>query len=262
MTTSSSDRPVIVKNPNPLNTILVVLLILASFMIGNLYSRVQMLEGGSYRNNQKAVVTKTQPAVNDQAAGAAAPVAGVHVGDVAEEIGVDRAAFDTCYTSGEFASAVSDDETTGKNAGVTGTPGTVIINNQGQAELIPGAYPYDDIKLKVDAYLAGDGQSTGLAVAPVTADDHIIGDINSPVILIEYSDLECPFCQRFHPTMEQVMTEYEGQVAWVYRHFPLDGLHPNARKAAEASECVASIAGNNAFWEYLSALFTTGRFST
>lgn len=95
-------------------------------------------------------------------------------------------------------------------------------------------------------------------VRPVSSEDHINGNPNAPVKIVEYSDFECPFCKRFHTTMNQVMDEYgkNGQVAWVYRHFPLDQLHPiKARREAVASECVNEIGGNNAFWQFASRFF-------
>ncbi len=93
-------------------------------------------------------------------------------------------------------------------------------------------------------------------MAPVTSDDHIRGDIETAkVVIVEFSDIDCPFCQRFHPTMQQVLADYQGQVAWVYRHFPLDSLHPDARKKAEASECVAALGGEDAFWTFLDRLY-------
>ena len=94
------------------------------------------------------------------------------------------------------------------------------------------------------------------AMKPVTSDDHIRGDANAPVKIVEYSDTECPFCKRFHPTLLQVMDEYEksSKVAWVYRHFPLDQLHPKARKEAEATECASELGGNDKSWAYLDRL--------
>lgn len=92
-------------------------------------------------------------------------------------------------------------------------------------------------------------------VAEVTEDDHIRGSIDAPIKIVEYSDLECPFCQEFHGTMKQVMEEYGDQVAWVYRHFPLTNIHPEAKNAAEASECVAELAGEEAFWDYTDQIF-------
>lgn len=94
------------------------------------------------------------------------------------------------------------------------------------------------------------------AMKPVSKDDHVRGDLNAPVKIVEYSDTECPFCKRFHPTMQQVMDEYgkDGKVAWVYRHFPLDQLHSKARKESEATECAAELGGNDKFWAYLDRL--------
>jgi len=95
-------------------------------------------------------------------------------------------------------------------------------------------------------------------VKPVDDKDHIRGNKDAEITIVEYSDFECPFCAKFHETMEQLMKDYEstGKVAWVYRHFPLDRIHEYARPAAEASECVAELGGNDAFWNYSKILFT------
>lgn len=95
-------------------------------------------------------------------------------------------------------------------------------------------------------------------INPITSADHILGNPNAPVKIVEYSDFECPFCKRFHLTMQRVMDEYgkDGQVAWVYRHFPLDQLHPvKARQEAVVSECINEIAGNEAFWAFTDKFF-------
>ncbi|MCP6720024.1 MAG: DsbA family protein [Patescibacteria group bacterium] len=92
-------------------------------------------------------------------------------------------------------------------------------------------------------------------IRPVTREDHILGSIDAPIKIVEFSDLECPFCKRFHVTMQQVVAEYGDQVAWVYRHLPLDSIHSKARKEAEASECAAELGGNDAFWAYIDRLF-------
>ncbi len=94
-------------------------------------------------------------------------------------------------------------------------------------------------------------------VRPVDDTDHVIGNPNSRVLVIEYSDTECPFCKAFHASMNSIMQEYgkDGRVAWVYRHFPVDELHSKARKEAEALECAASQGGNAKFWEYTNKIY-------
>lgn len=72
------------------------------------------------------------------------------------------------------------------------------------------------------------------------------------ITLIEYSDTECPFCKRFHPTMQQVLSEYDGQVRWAYKHLPLTSLHSKAPREANATLCASE---QGKFWEYLDLLF-------
>lgn len=92
-------------------------------------------------------------------------------------------------------------------------------------------------------------------VDPVTDDDWVRGNVDARIALIEYSDLECPFCQRFHPTAQQVIDEYKDDVKWVYRHFPLDQIHSKADKEAEAVECAGKLAGNEGFWALTDKIF-------
>lgn len=99
------------------------------------------------------------------------------------------------------------------------------------------------------------GSSAIENVRPVTQDDHIRGSIDAPVKIVEYSDLECPFCQRFHGTVQQALDEFGDDVAWVYRHFPLTNIHPKAVRSAVASECAAEQGGNDVFWAYIDRYF-------
>lgn len=92
---------------------------------------------------------------------------------------------------------------------------------------------------------------------PLTDNDYIRGNPNAPIVLIEYSDYECPFCKQFHDTMKLVIDEYgvDGKVAWAYRQYPLAQLHPNAPKISEAALCVGDLGGNNAFWDFSDLIF-------
>jgi len=92
-------------------------------------------------------------------------------------------------------------------------------------------------------------------VPPVTASDHILGNPSAKVVIVEYADLECPFCKEFSPVLQEAEQSFGGQVALVYRTYPLS-FHQNAEKEAEAQECAAAQGGNNAFWKYTDAIFT------
>ncbi len=100
----------------------------------------------------------------------------------------------------------------------------------------------------------------GKAVAPVTSRDHVLGNPKAKITVIEYSDFECPFCKRHAPTVTKLIELYKDDVNIVYRHFPLS-FHQSAQKLAEASECVADIAGNDAFWKFHDAVFALGTVS-
>lgn len=102
------------------------------------------------------------------------------------------------------------------------------------------------------------GQSIDVSnINPVTEEDHIRGNPNAQVMVVEYSDFDCPFCKSFHSTMQKIMDEYgpTGEVAWVYRHMPLTSLHPSAAYLAQASECVAEFGDDVAFWKFADMVF-------
>ena len=88
------------------------------------------------------------------------------------------------------------------------------------------------------------------------ATDHIRGNPDAEISLIEYSDFECPFCKRFHSTAMELVTSYDGKVNWVFRHFPLAMHNPAAQKQAEAAECASEQKGGQAFWAYADAVFS------
>jgi len=93
-------------------------------------------------------------------------------------------------------------------------------------------------------------------IKPIGAEDHVLGNPKADIVIVEYSDIECPFCKQFHATLHQLMNEYgaDGKLAWVYRHFP---VHTNSIKEGEAVECAAEIGGNDAFWKYTDEIFET-----
>lgn len=126
-----------------------------------------------------------------------------------------------------------------------------ILKNGGAVGGVAPSLAGDDV---APAGPTGPSEDQLSQVPEVTADDHIRGSRDAKVILVEYSDFECPFCSRFHPTTKQVLDEYGDDVALVYRHYPLS-FHPNAQAAAETSECVAKLGGDEAFWSFADAIF-------
>lgn len=102
---------------------------------------------------------------------------------------------------------------------------------------------------------AGDEPKLTGPAPQVGKDDYIFGDKNAQVTIIEYSDLECPYCKTFHPTVKQVVADSKGKVNWVYRHFPLPFHNPGAQKEAEAAECAGSLGGSKKFYEFIDKVF-------
>jgi len=156
--------------------------------------------------------------------------------------------------------------TTKQSSQVFGIPAAIVI-----AGALIAAAVYFGSPLRQARLSDGQGQApvagntAGTAAAPaqpvepavgevreVTAEDHIRGATNAKVTVVEYSDLECPFCKRFHTTVQQLIAEYPNDVRWVYRHAPLVQLHSKATKEAEATECAGE---QGKFWELTDKIF-------
>lgn len=166
----------------------------------------------------------------------------------ANAVGIDQNKFSSCLSSGKYKERVDRDLNEGSTIGVDGTPSTFINGTK-----IAGAYPYADVKAAIDAALAGTKGSVN--VPALRDDDHFLGKKNATVQVIEYTDYQCPFCQRFHPTVKQAIDEYGDKIVWVLRHFPLTSIHPYAQSLAEGAECAKEIGGSDKFWEYTDKVF-------
>lgn len=84
---------------------------------------------------------------------------------------------------------------------------------------------------------------------------HIYGSMDAQFTLVEFSDLECPYCKRFHDTPKQMADESDGRINWEWQNYPLAFHNPVAEVAAHAAECVGEIAGNKAFWAFTGEWF-------
>ena len=144
-----------------------------------------------------------------------------------------------------------------RTAGKLAIPIAIVI----AGGLIAGAI-FINGRNKMPAPTVLDTTATGSQTGPteyraISANDHILGSPDAPIKIIEYSDTECPFCKDFHVTLHRIMDEYgrTGQVAWIYRHFPLEVIHKKAPYEAQATECAAELGGNSAFWAYIDKIF-------
>ncbi len=179
---------------------------------------------------------------------------------LAVEAGADAEAFTQCFENGETLAAVQEDLDDAVETGGRGTPWGILIGPTGKQYQINGAIPQQAVEQliaiaqKDEAAPAGTNADTLALMNEITADDHYIGNLDAPIKIVEYSDFECPFCKRFHQTMHNIAESYgPDELVWVYRHFPLESIHPQAKALAVASECVAKSAGNNGFWAFTDA---------
>ncbi len=134
-----------------------------------------------------------------------------------------------------------------------GTPYSVIIGNNGVKAEIRGADSAENVQKLINEVLAGTVTAKYEGEIVVSEEgDHILGNPDAPIKIIEYSDFECPYCKIFHATLNKIVAESNGNVSWVYRHWP---LHQNSFEKVVAAECVAQIKGNEAYWQYSELLF-------
>ena len=179
---------------------------------------------------------------------------------LSEQVGVNKVEFTKCMEETDLQALKDRTDIDAENAmkGIPstesrGTPYSVIIGKNGFKTEIRGAYPKESVQKMIAEVNSGsvtnpyDGEINGYQEG-----DHIIGNPNAPIIIVEYSDLECPYCKKFGDVMKEIVSESNGDVAWIYRHWV---VHSTALPKAAAAECVAKIKGNSAFWEYIDLVF-------
>src|SRR5882757_9672269 len=87
---------------------------------------------------------------------------------------------------------------------------------------------------------------------PVTAEDHIQGEADAEIVLVEYGDYECPHCGHAYPIVKRVQKHFGKRLGFIFRNFPLSEMHPNAESAAEAAELAGA---KGRFWEMHDGIF-------
>ena len=227
---------------------IVVLLMIASFTVGSLYTKVQFLEatGGTGGTAAKSKYKTFDDAMTG----------------LAKEVKLDAKKLVACMNSGEKKAIVDAEVAEAEAVSVSGTPAFFINGKR-----LGGAFPFDSFKEIIDKELAGTGsekatdysktlQDSGAFdpknVALTIGTSSVKGPENAKITVVEFSDFQCPFCSRALPTVKQVMSEYKDNVRLVYKHLPLVSLHPRAHITAQAAECAKD---QGKFWEFHDQLF-------
>lgn len=180
---------------------------------------------------------------------------------VAGSIGLNKKDFAACVESNRKVPLVNDAVALAQRSGVQGTPTFFILkrtyNEDGsvkterQAEVV-GARDQDTfLKSIIDGAAPADQPAQPNADRIILSDaDHYLGPKNAETIIVEYSDIECPFCKREKPIVDQILKQHP-EYGFVYRHSPIVSLHPWAAYKAQASECATELGGEDAFWKFL-----------
>jgi protein-disulfide isomerase len=263
MAEPSIDTATVPQQSNMQTNLLVVLLIIISFFAGYLFNKVRQLEKGA---------ATTAPTA--QAGQAASPLTVDNLKKYAKDLKLDTKKFNTCLDSNKMADRVKSDSAEGSKVGVNGTP-SFFINGK----MLVGAQPFEAFKEVIDKEIAGTGStncydySENLQKMCSSEQDKSFdpnpkdialtneparGNKSAKVTIVEFSDFECPFCERFYPTLKQIESTYPNDVKVYYKQFPLP-FHPHAQKAAEASLCAME---QNKFWEMHNKLFELAQQQT
>lgn len=139
---------------------------------------------------------------------------------------------------------------------IQGQPRTFLITSDDTKLWLLASEPLD-VSRDVAALEAEQAQRESEREQTLTAaiaGDPVRGNPDAPVTIVEYSDFQCPYCERGYQTMEQVLEKYPEDVKFVFQHFPLTQIHPWAKPAAIATECAAN-QSDEAFWTLHDAYF-------
>ncbi len=167
-----------------------------------------------------------------------------------ERLGLDTAALAKALDERTHRSAVERDLAEARALGVTGTP-AVFVNGR-RAMGVPAAAPL--IALIRNLLAGGDGTEPAAPVPPDTFDltgAPSRGPADAPVTIVEFSDFQCGFCARATATVQRLVTQYDGKLRWVFKHYPLD-FHRDAPLAHRAALAAHE---QGKFWEMHDAIF-------
>lgn len=195
------------------------------------------------------------------------------ISTAADKLALDTNKILSCVSNNETKNVVDTHLNDGTAAGIAGTPGFIIgkINgNTVEGLRVKGAFPFSTFEEIVNAYLNNDTAKlaeiaaeddtnepgTKLFPSATTSivDSGKMGSDINKVAIVEYTDLDCFYCQRNHkevfPTVKSQFID-TGKILYVTRNYPIDGLHPDASNKAKAAECVRKEYGDEVYYQYI-----------
>lgn len=122
----------------------------------------------------------------------------------------------------------------------------------GGAILLKDSKPINDNSVKTAEETSN---LNDIQIKTIDENDHILGKKDAMIKIVEFADLECSYCKKFHTTMHQMVRESEENIAWVYRHFPLSGENSTPFKESLASECAWEQGGDEKFFAFIDLVF-------
>lgn len=169
----------------------------------------------------------------------------------AKQVGLDQKTFGVCLDSKKHASAINSAVALAEASGVSGTPTFFIIKNGKQFPILGTRDKATFLKAIEEGKAPADQpeQPVGQKIV-LTEKDHSIGPKDAAVTIVEYSDIDCPFCKRAKPVIDEIIAEHP-EYRFVFRHSPIVQLHPFAAYKAQATECAFDQGGEAAFWKFL-----------
>lgn len=238
---------------------------------GGLIAASIMYTGGAF--GKKSTGGTGTPNVKEDPSAPSSSVEGSNqtekMASLAKNAGVDPEKFKSCLDTDKPKNEIKNDETDAAKYGANGTPTFFIgksADKEIDAQMIVGAQPITVFEQVIDGWLK-DGKPVevaGSADAKLQKisldDDAVLGDKNAPLMMVEFSDYECPFCQRhFQQTWPTIYDKYikTGKLKLVFRDQIFHQAHdPNATLAAIAANCVREQGGDEAYYKFHDEYFT------
>lgn len=169
----------------------------------------------------------------------------------AGKVGLDKDDFAVCIDTKKNEAKISADVALAERSGVSGTPTFFILKDGKQFTILGARDKATYLKAIEEGKAPADqpAQPQGEKIV-LTENDHARGPKDAKVTIVEYSDIDCPFCKRAEPVIEELLAEHP-EYRFVYRHSPIVQLHPFAAYKAAATECAQDLGGEEAFWKFL-----------